>query len=138
MKNVKALYLANNNLCSLPSDIAHLAMLDTLVVRLSRRSDHDLTTGPLFQVNRNQLVRAERTNHRLTLTTSASSWTPFSTTPFVVLHQRIRSTTAANETSAAQSPREAINSNFKQTCLFLCLWTLCHFFLCVWHSWSAL
>jgi Leucine-rich repeat (LRR) protein len=34
MKNVKSLYLHENNLCSLPSDIAHLAMLDTLWVRL--------------------------------------------------------------------------------------------------------
>jgi hypothetical protein len=35
MKTVKQLYLHNNNLCSLPSDIAHLATLETFGVRLS-------------------------------------------------------------------------------------------------------
>jgi Leucine-rich repeat (LRR) protein len=35
MKNVKTLWLFNNNLCSLPSDIAHLAKLEELYVRLS-------------------------------------------------------------------------------------------------------
>jgi hypothetical protein len=48
MKNVKRLYLTNNNLCSLPSDIAHLAMLNTLLVWLSKQSDHDLTKGRCF------------------------------------------------------------------------------------------
>jgi Leucine-rich repeat (LRR) protein len=38
MKNVKTLYLINNNLCSLPSDIAHMATLEWLYVRLSKRS----------------------------------------------------------------------------------------------------
>jgi Leucine-rich repeat (LRR) protein len=56
LKNLKTVFLANNNLCLLPSEITHLAMLHTLIVRLSRRSDHDLTTGTLFQVNRNQLT----------------------------------------------------------------------------------
>jgi Leucine-rich repeat (LRR) protein len=43
MKNVKTLHLYNNKLCSLPSEIAHLVMLDTLIVRLWTRSDYDLT-----------------------------------------------------------------------------------------------
>jgi Leucine-rich repeat (LRR) protein len=41
MKNVKELYLNNNNLCSLPSDIAHLATLVELNVRLLKRLDRD-------------------------------------------------------------------------------------------------
>jgi Leucine-rich repeat (LRR) protein len=43
MKNVKYLSLSNNKLCSLPSDIAHLTMLEELWVRLSKRLDRDLT-----------------------------------------------------------------------------------------------
>jgi hypothetical protein len=43
MKNVKSLWLNNNNLCSLPSDIAHLTTLEKLRVRLSKRLDRDLT-----------------------------------------------------------------------------------------------
>jgi leucine-rich repeat protein SHOC2 len=43
MKNVTHLWLNNNNLCSLPSEIAHLAMLEILYVRLSKRLDCDLT-----------------------------------------------------------------------------------------------
>jgi Leucine-rich repeat (LRR) protein len=38
MKNVKTLHLYNNNLCSLPSDIARLTTLELLGVRLSQRS----------------------------------------------------------------------------------------------------
>jgi Leucine-rich repeat (LRR) protein len=38
MKNVKRLYLTNNNLCSLPSEIAHMITLERLIVRLSKRS----------------------------------------------------------------------------------------------------
>ena len=38
MKNVKFLYLSNNNLCSLPSDIAHITTLEDLWVRFSKRS----------------------------------------------------------------------------------------------------
>ena len=34
MENVKTLHLFSNKLCSLPSDIAHLTMLETLYVRL--------------------------------------------------------------------------------------------------------
>jgi Leucine-rich repeat (LRR) protein len=34
MENVKTLRLNANKLCSLPSDIAHLTMLETLYVRL--------------------------------------------------------------------------------------------------------
>jgi Leucine-rich repeat (LRR) protein len=36
MKN-KFLYLANNKLCSLPSEISHLTTLEELWVRLSKR-----------------------------------------------------------------------------------------------------
>jgi Leucine-rich repeat (LRR) protein len=56
MKNVKRLYLTNNKICSLPSEIAHSATLEDLWVRLSKRWDRDLTTGTLFQVDRNQLT----------------------------------------------------------------------------------
>jgi Leucine-rich repeat (LRR) protein len=38
MKNLKRLYLANNKLCSLPSEIAQLATLEELSVRLLKRS----------------------------------------------------------------------------------------------------
>jgi Leucine-rich repeat (LRR) protein len=39
MKNVvKELWLFNNKLCSLPSDVAHLTTLEELSVRLSKRS----------------------------------------------------------------------------------------------------
>jgi Leucine-rich repeat (LRR) protein len=37
MRNVKVLYLPNNKLCSLPSEIAHLSTLEELWVRC--RSD---------------------------------------------------------------------------------------------------
>jgi hypothetical protein len=45
MKNVKLLCLNNNNnnLCSLPSEIALLATLEELAVRLPKRLDRDLT-----------------------------------------------------------------------------------------------
>ncbi len=43
MKNVKQLALSFNNLCSLPSEFAHLAALEWLYVRFSKRLDHDLT-----------------------------------------------------------------------------------------------
>ena len=36
MKSVKQLFLNNNKLCSLPSEIAHLATLEVLYVRLSK------------------------------------------------------------------------------------------------------
>jgi Leucine-rich repeat (LRR) protein len=42
MKNLKQLWLDNNNLCSLPSDIAQLATLEGLYVRLPKRLDRDL------------------------------------------------------------------------------------------------
>jgi Leucine-rich repeat (LRR) protein len=38
MKNAKSLHLYNNNLCSLPSEIAHLATLELLYVRFLKRS----------------------------------------------------------------------------------------------------
>jgi Leucine-rich repeat (LRR) protein len=38
MKNVKKLLLGINNLCSLPSEIAHMTTLEELWVRLSKRS----------------------------------------------------------------------------------------------------
>ena len=37
MNNVKRLYLPNNKLCSLPSEISHLPNLNVLTVRLSKR-----------------------------------------------------------------------------------------------------
>jgi hypothetical protein len=43
MKNVKSLWLNDNKLCSLPSEIAHLTTLETLIVRLLKRLDRDLT-----------------------------------------------------------------------------------------------
>jgi hypothetical protein len=43
MKTVKQLWLNKNNLCSLPSEIAHLTMLEGLWVRLSKGLDRDLT-----------------------------------------------------------------------------------------------
>jgi Leucine-rich repeat (LRR) protein len=39
MKNLKELNLSNNKLCSLPSEIAQLATLERLYVRLSKRLD---------------------------------------------------------------------------------------------------
>jgi Leucine-rich repeat (LRR) protein len=36
MKNVKRLFLFNNTLCSLPSEISHLTTLENLGVRLSK------------------------------------------------------------------------------------------------------
>jgi Leucine-rich repeat (LRR) protein len=38
LKKVKTLSLTNNKLCSLPSDVAQLATLEWLYVRLSKRS----------------------------------------------------------------------------------------------------
>jgi hypothetical protein len=49
LKHMKTLYLAYNNLCSLPSDIAQLTTLEGLFVRVSKRSDHDLTKGHKFR-----------------------------------------------------------------------------------------
>jgi hypothetical protein len=43
MKSVKALYLNNNKLCSLPSEIALTTTLETLWVRFWKRFDRDLT-----------------------------------------------------------------------------------------------
>jgi hypothetical protein len=43
MKNLKRLWLYNNNLCSLPSEIALVAKLKELYVRLPKRLDRDLT-----------------------------------------------------------------------------------------------
>ena len=54
MKNLKTLWLNVNNLCSLPSEIAHLT-LERLSVRLWKRLDRDLTKSMLFQVVDNQL-----------------------------------------------------------------------------------
>jgi Leucine-rich repeat (LRR) protein len=41
MKSVKHLWLYNNKLCSLPSEIAHLATLVELNVRRLKRLDRD-------------------------------------------------------------------------------------------------
>jgi hypothetical protein len=43
MTNVKQLHVNDNNLCSLPSEIARLAVLEALFVRLLKRLDRDLT-----------------------------------------------------------------------------------------------
>ena len=43
MKNLKQLRLGINKLCSLPSEIAHLATLEVLSVRLLKGLDRDLT-----------------------------------------------------------------------------------------------
>ncbi len=43
MKNVKVLWLSNNKLFSLPSEIAHLGKLERLYVGLPKRLDRDLT-----------------------------------------------------------------------------------------------
>jgi Leucine-rich repeat (LRR) protein len=56
MKNVKTLLLGFNKLCSLPSEIALMTTVEMLNVRLSKRSDRDLTIAALFQVEGNQLT----------------------------------------------------------------------------------
>jgi internalin A len=56
MKNVKELHLYGNKLCSLPSEIAYLAKLEELWVRLSKRLDRALTICRCFQVFNNQLT----------------------------------------------------------------------------------
>jgi hypothetical protein len=43
MKTLTQLWLNYNKLCSLPSEIAHLAALEVLDVRLSKRLGRDLT-----------------------------------------------------------------------------------------------
>jgi hypothetical protein len=43
MKTVKEFNLYNNNLCSLPSEIALMTTLELFNVRLKTRLDHDLT-----------------------------------------------------------------------------------------------
>jgi Leucine-rich repeat (LRR) protein len=55
MKNVKFLWLHKNNLCSLPSEIAHLTTLESLYVRLLKRLNRDLTESHVFQVFNNKL-----------------------------------------------------------------------------------
>jgi hypothetical protein len=56
MKNLKVLYLHNNNLCSLPSKVAHLTTLEQLWVRLSKRLDRELTKNHVVQVFDNKLT----------------------------------------------------------------------------------
>jgi Leucine-rich repeat (LRR) protein len=57
MKNLKQLSLHDNNLCSLPSKIAHLTTLEELMVRLSKRLDRELTEcHVVLQVGGNQLT----------------------------------------------------------------------------------
>ncbi len=56
LTSVKRLWLNNNNLCSLPSEISQLATLERLNVRLLKRLDRDLTIVTLFQLNSNQLT----------------------------------------------------------------------------------
>jgi hypothetical protein len=55
MKNLKRLSLSCNNLCSLPNEIAHLATLEQLWVRFSKRLDRHVTKAMLIQVFYNQL-----------------------------------------------------------------------------------
>jgi hypothetical protein len=57
-KNLKTLDLYDNNLCSLPSEIALMTMLETLYVRLSKRLDRDLTKS-------HGVFRSARTSSRL-------------------------------------------------------------------------
>jgi leucine-rich repeat protein SHOC2 len=56
MNNVKRLYLPNNKLCSLPSEISHLPNLNVLTVRLSKRLDRVLPLSRCFQVDGNELT----------------------------------------------------------------------------------
>jgi hypothetical protein len=49
LKNAKTIWLGNNNLCSLPSEIAHLPTLEKLDVRFSKRLHHDLTKSHVFR-----------------------------------------------------------------------------------------
>ncbi len=48
MENVKTLWLNDNHLCSLPSEIAHLTTLEVLSVRLLKGLDRDLTKSHVF------------------------------------------------------------------------------------------
>jgi Leucine-rich repeat (LRR) protein len=59
---MKTLRLFNNKICSLPSEIAHLAVakLEQLDVRLSKRFYHYLTRNHIFQVSYNQLTSLPR------------------------------------------------------------------------------
>jgi Leucine-rich repeat (LRR) protein len=52
MTNVKTLWLHNNDLCSLPSEIAHLTTLVNLFVRLLKRLHRDLTKPRCFSGRR--------------------------------------------------------------------------------------
>ena len=58
MRNLKKLWLYDNELCSLPSEIAHLAKLELLNVRLSKQLDRDLT-------NCHAVFRSSTTSSRL-------------------------------------------------------------------------
>jgi Leucine-rich repeat (LRR) protein len=57
MKKAKQLYLNNNKLCSLPSEIALMTTLKSLEVRCLKRFDRDLTNSHLvLQVVNNKLT----------------------------------------------------------------------------------
>ncbi len=57
MKNLKKMYVSDNKLCSLPSEIAQLTALEELWVRLAKRLARDLTSSHVvFQVGGNQLA----------------------------------------------------------------------------------
>ncbi len=58
MKNLTHLYLNDNKLCSLPSEIAQLTVLEALYVRLSKRLDRDLTESRV-------VFRSPKTSSRL-------------------------------------------------------------------------
>ena len=60
MKNVKTLHLYNNELCALPSEIALLATLEELAVRLLKQLDRHLTQLRWVQVGNNQLTSLPR------------------------------------------------------------------------------
>jgi Leucine-rich repeat (LRR) protein len=57
MKNLDKLFLTNNKLCSLPSDIAHITTLEELRVRVLKRLDRESDQkSRSVQVDGNQLT----------------------------------------------------------------------------------
>jgi internalin A len=57
MKNLGKLFLNNNKLCSLPSDIAHMTTLEELRVRVLKRLDRESDQkSRSVQVDGNQLT----------------------------------------------------------------------------------
>ncbi len=64
MKNVKVLWLGVNNLCSLPSDIAHLGKLERLYVGLPKRLGRDLTKSHVVSGQQRQPAQVSSTRVR--------------------------------------------------------------------------